>query len=263
MTLLSAIFLIALPVAAQSAGPDSATIAGITARGRLLAEYDRASARATDAVLAGWQNPTGVEGFVALKGGDDPWRVAFGRLNAAQDTLYVAARAEQGEDPDSFTVTRPTTPAVGSEAERLAFVAMGTAARALAAAGPPPFNGQYNPYLLPQSDGTWYVYFLPGQRQRGIYPHGGDFRYHLSADGRTILETHRMHQTVLMSRLPSDAVSGWHTVVTEDWPQDSDVFLVLTRTPRKPEVVATASYTWEIRVDGTIGWTAGIGKDQK
>jgi hypothetical protein len=38
---------------------------------------------------------------------------------------------------------------------------------------------------------------------------------------------------------------------------------VLTRTPRKPEVVATASYTWEIRVDGTIGWTAGIGKDQK
>lgn len=260
MTVLSALLLIAAPVMAQSTGPDSATLAGITARGRLLAEYDRASWRATDAVLAGWQNPVGVEGFVALKGTDGRWRVAFGRLNATEDTLHVAARAEQGaqaEDPDSFTVTRPARPEIGSDAERLAFVALKTASGALRAVGPMPFDGQYNPYVLPREDGTWYVYFLPGQRQRGVYPHGGDFRYHLSADGRTVLATHRMHQTVLMSRLPAEAGGGWHTVVTEDWPQDSDVFLVLTRMPRKPELVATASYNWEIRVDGTIGWTVG------
>lgn len=37
-------------------------------------------------------------------------------------------------------------------------------------------------------------------------------------------------------------------------PEDSDVFLVLVRRPRKPELLVSECCYYEIRVDGSIGW---------
>jgi hypothetical protein len=46
-------------------------------------------------------------------------------------------------------------------------------------------------------------------------------------------------------------------VLTADLPQDSDVFLVLTRRPLKPELIATEHFDYEIHTDGTISWRYG------
>jgi len=251
---LLAALLVARSIGAQTAAPppDSA-LAGITARGRLLAAYDRAAWHGTDAVLAKLPNPVGVQGFLAEQDRTGNWHVLFGRLSPAADTLYVVARADQTVGPDSFRVDIPTGQATGSDAERVAFRAMRTAGTDLKAS-PRAWAGTYNSYVLPRPDGGWLVYFLPAQTQQGVYPHGGDFRYQVSPDGSTVQSKFQMHQTVLMLSVPANAVAGMHTVVTADLPQDSDVFLVLSRVPLKPELVRTAHFNFQIDTGGTITW---------
>ena len=51
-------------------------LAAITARGRLLAEYDRAAWQATDALLAHPPEPGAVQRYIARKS-EDRWTVAF------------------------------------------------------------------------------------------------------------------------------------------------------------------------------------------
>lgn len=248
--------LIALPATAGAqnvAPPTEAELAVITTRGRLLAAYDYASWHGTDAVLAKWKEPAGVEGFLARQGQDGRWYVLFGRLNAASDSLLVAARADQASNLDSFSPTIHPTPVLGSDVERRMFRAMRTAGADLKTI-PPPHNGTYNSYVLAGKDGGWLVYFLPGQTQPNAIPHGGDFRYEVSADGATIQSRFAMHRGVINLWLPPDAVAGMHTVIVADRPQESDVFLVLSRKPAKPELVGTAHFNFEIATDGTISW---------
>lgn len=248
---------LATSLAAQATpSPSDTALAGITERGRQLAAYDQAAWHGTDAILAKWPNPTGVEGFLAQRGSDGGWRLMFGRLNAAGDTLLVGATAVQRGKTDEYDVTLHRPFRVGDDVERRAFLALRTAGKDLAAS-PPPFRGNYNSYALPRADGSWYIYFLPGQTQAGALPHGGDFRYDVTADGTTIRSKWAMHRGVLNAAVPDSGVAGMHTVLVADLPQDSDVFLVLSRRPSKPELIGTAHFDFEIRVDGTITWRVG------
>ena len=61
----------------------------------------------------------------------------------------------------------------------------------------------YNVAVLPNDDGTLYVYLYPAQAKLSVYPVGGDTRYTISADGTKVLETHRMHKNVLFARTAS------------------------------------------------------------
>lgn len=100
------------------------------------------------------------------------------------------------------------------------------------------------------------MYFLPARTDARTFPrtfpHGADVRYHIAENGRDIVERHRMHLSMVNMAAPPNAVSGAHTVVTEDLPQDSDVFLVLRRTPRLPEVIMTQNHLYQIDIDGSI-----------
>lgn len=247
-----------LPVSAQEMAPPTDTaLAGITTRGRLLAAYDRAAWHATDAVRARMATPVGIEGFLATQSTAGKWEVLFGRMNTARDTLFVAARATEGSAPDQFSVEIPVRPTVGSAVERAAFRAIRTAGDDLTAS-PRAFGGTYNSYVLPQPDGKWLVYFLPGQRQAGVHLHGADYRYLVSADGGTIVDKLQMHRSVLNLHLPDGAIAGTHTVVIGNLPHDTDVFLVLSRKPVRPEIVVTEHFTYEIKTDGSIAWSRSV-----
>lgn len=243
------------------APPDSSALRTITARGRLLAAYDQAAWHGTDAVLAKLKTPAGVEGFLAREDNSGRWHFLVGRLTGGGDTLLVVARAAQTAKPDSFEVSIPASPETGAVAEQRAFRALQTAGADLKA-GPVPFTGQYNSYALPGPDGSWLVYFLPGQVRKGVYAHGGDFRYQVSADGKTIQSKFQMHRSVLISDVTGEAVAGFHTVVTADHPHESDVFLVLSRSPSKPEMIVTDHFDFQIHEDGSITWRYGDRKKQ-
>jgi hypothetical protein len=92
----------------------------------------------------------------------------------------------------------------------------------------------------------------------GVWPLGADTRYLISADGRVILEKRRLHNTVIefSARKPpqpgAKVEASTHTAVLAEIPEDTDVFHVLTRTPRVPEYVMTDHFVYRIDTDGTI-----------
>jgi len=215
----------------------------------MLAAYDRAAWHATDAFMALRPDLTTANTMVARLLPDGRWGVLFGRLTAAADTFYLVYEAVPTERPDSFVMSThvPPTPLTG--AERLVATALHTA---LLDFGTP--QRPYNSYVLPRADSAFWVYFLPAQTDGATFPHGADIRYMIAPDGRRILDKHPMHKALLNLAIPDSAVSGLHTVLVDDVPQDSDVFLVLVRRPRRPELIATAHYNYEIAIDGSITW---------
>jgi hypothetical protein len=112
----------------------------------------------------------------------------------------------------------------------------------------------YNQAVVSNADGTFLVYFLPAQTKVGIFPLGGDVRFKVSAGGDKILETRQLHRSIIEFKVLQGAKieSGYHTAVLDDIPEDTDVFHVLAREPKVPEMVVTQKYVYQIEVDGTI-----------
>lgn len=235
--------------ARASSRPSDAELAAITERGRLLAEYDAAAWHSTDAVLAMHPKEGSFNRYIAHKA-NIGWVVDFGRLNTTGDKFLVAYEAVQTGGPAQFTVKSFDPAREDAGWNLLAAKGVATAAR--------DFGGTSRPYniaVLPAERGSLYVYFYPAQIKAGVYPLGADVRYHISADGTTIREKRQMHKTIIDYGPVSSsekAAAGYHTNVLGDVPEDTDVFLVLTRQPQMPEIVITRHYMYTISVNGKI-----------
>jgi hypothetical protein len=229
--------------------PDPAW-AEITARGRMLAEYDAAAWHATDAVVAMHPAEGSFNGYVAKKS-DTGWVVAFGRLNNTRNKLQISYLATQVTTSLEFKVTQNIPPQEDAGYFYLAFKALETSRS--------DFHGENRPYnaaILPADSNQMYVYIYPAQTTTDIYPLGGDVRYRISLDGSTIVEKRPLHKAILEIRFSNDparkSVAGSHSHVLSDIPEDTDVFHVLTRKPSIPEFIGAGNHVYSILVDGTI-----------
>jgi hypothetical protein len=90
-------------LAQQGKSLSDSELAAITARGRMLAEYDVASRHATDAVVALKPAHGIVARYIARKI-DGRWVVVFGKLNETKDAFLIAYEATQGSTPEEFGV---------------------------------------------------------------------------------------------------------------------------------------------------------------
>jgi hypothetical protein len=245
--------LLALPVAAQSPSPPAdSTLAGITARGRQLLQYDIAAWHGGDAVMALQPKPGEITVSFARLVADNKWEVSYGRLNETKDAFLVTYRAVQTDADSAFTATHLAVPI----AERFGYVlrarSIETALQDFGTTTRP-----YNSYVLPDLKGGFYVYLLPAQTSPRSFPLGGDVRYRI-VNGTTIVEKVRFHNAILDRPMPTPAggdklVAMMHTSF-DSLPSESDVFVVLRRFPKLPEFVATAHFNYQIAVDGTITW---------
>src|SRR5215469_12288533 len=84
-------------------------LAAITARGRLLYEYDQAAWHATDAVRATDPPKELLGRYIAWKT-DAGWVVAFGRLNETKDAFLIAVMATEGASGQPFIAKRIDPP---------------------------------------------------------------------------------------------------------------------------------------------------------
>lgn len=233
-------------------------LAAITARGRLLAEYDRAAWQATDAVLAQPPEPGTIQRYIARKS-EDRWTVVFGRLNDRGDRFLIAAKAKQDVRSGKYTVERYAKP----KEEGGYWADAANAVTTVLAI----FNAQnraYNFAVLPAPNGEYYVYLIPAQTKADVWPLGGDVRYRVSRDGHQIRETRRLHRGIMEVRLQAGVAAHYHThvhsPVQDGRPEDTDVFHVLARKPAIPEIIATKDFVYEIKPDGSIRY-AGLLKD--
>jgi hypothetical protein len=231
--------------------PSTSELAAITARGRMLEEYDVAAWHATDAVEELKPDKSVAPLYIARKI-DNGWEVAFGRPNEEQDAFLIVYQASPGATPTEFTVKKADPPIEDHGFYLAAAKAIQTASRDFGKPGRP-----YNTYVLPTENGELYVYLLPAQTVDGIYPLGGDVRYTISSDGSSIVEKRQMHKTIIENKDPlkpgQKLEAGYHTHVLSNVPEDSDVFYVLSRRPLIPEYVGTMDKKiFVVHTDGTI-----------
>jgi len=162
LILLGASLMSAQTVAVLSDGE----LAGITARGRLLFEYDQAVWHASDALMATNPPKEALGRYVARKT-DTGWVVVFGRLNEKRDAFLVAYRATQGETIQEFSIRKCDPP----ERETGFFLAAANAEEVALH----DFRGTNHPYnaaVLPALGNQLYVYLIPAQTEEGVYPLG-------------------------------------------------------------------------------------------
>lgn len=226
--------------------PTAGELAAITDRGRRLAAYDFAAAHATDAVLALSPKAGTVTRYIGRIEGDR-WVVAFGRLNERHDRFLVVYEATQTADPTHFNV-QMHDPA--HEVTGFLLAAARGIETVLAT-----FRGENRPYnvaVLPAAADGLYVYVFPAQTKADVHVHGGDVRYLLSPDGMQIIEERQMHRAILEMGKAGNAVAGYHAAVVDNVPEDTDVYLVLTRKPPLPQYVGTQKFVYIVRQDGMI-----------
>jgi hypothetical protein len=225
-------------------------LAAITARGRMLADYDTASWHATDAVLA-LKPPAGAVSRYIAKKTDPSWVVVFGKFTETKDGFLIAYEATQGSDPRQFAVKTYDPPRTDT-----GFFYFAAKAIEIALQNSHLERRPYNTYVLPLDSGQLYVYVLPAQTVADVYPLGGDVRYLVSADGSKIIETRRLHKSIMEvkhSAPPgSKPAGGAHSHVLTDAPEDTDVFHVLRQKQPFPEAVGTKSGVYMVQTDGSI-----------
>jgi hypothetical protein len=249
VVVLSSCVLLAQKETKETTAPTSAELTAVTARGRMLEEYDVAAASATDAMVTLKPDTSAAPYFIARKTGK-AWEVAFGRLDQNRDKFVIVYRASQGASPKEFTAQKVDPPTEDRGFYLHAAKAIETASRDF---GRP--SRAYNSYVVPAESGQFYVYLLPAQTAEGVFPLGGDVRYTIAADG-TIVGKRQMHRTIIENKnslKPGQTLAGRHIHDLGNGPEDSDVFHVLNRTPLLPEYVGTPDkHVYEIETDGSI-----------
>ncbi len=230
---------------AESSAESKVDLAAITARGRALYAYDQAAWHGTDAIFALKPDTKGLAHYICNET-PSGWVVVFPKWNEAHDQLLVMYEAR--EKDGKFVARKLDTPAaadselVGKER-----------ALELAINDFPKPNRPYNTAILSGPDGNLFVYLYPGQTKTNVWPIGGDFRYTISADGKTIVERRKLHNAILDMEMRENQKGGYHTHAISDVPEDTDVLYVLNRKPSMPEFVGTSTQIFEIDKDGNIG----------
>ncbi len=258
--MLATIALLALGLAADdppqkaAAAPSKEELAAIADRGRRLAGYDAAAWHGTDAVLALRPPEGAIQRYIPRKT-DKGWVVAFGRLDKGRDRFLVTYEATATDDPDRFTAAKVDPPRATTGFEFRAALAMDAAMADFLKSDPP--RRPYNIAALPAGEDSLWVYLFPAPTKPGVTPLGGDLRYRVAADGSKLLEKRQLHKGIIEVEAPKEAedkkaVMGMHTHVLSDVPEDTDVFHVLARAPRRPEMIITKENLYAVQVDGSI-----------
>jgi hypothetical protein len=241
-----------LPILGSAQIASENELASISARGRMLYEYDQAAWHATDAVMS-TNPPRELIGRYIARKTEAGWVVAFGRLNEAKDAFLISVMATQGSSLQDFTVKRLDPPQSDTAFYLLAARSIDTVL--------PVYHGAatrtYNAASIANADGRFYVYLEPGQTDADgdYFPLGADVRFLVSADGKAIVETRQMHKSIIpKAELPSGTKlqAGYHTHVLSEIPEDSDVYVVLSRKPSIPEYVASRTAIYVVNTDGSI-----------
>jgi hypothetical protein len=239
-----------LPALAQ-APPGKDELAKISERGKKLTAYDQAAWHGGDAFETLNPDRSQVTHYLAQERGDGTWRVVFGKRSDTGDAFLIAYESSQSAVGGPFVATARQPAIQDGDFFLRASRAVDAAREAFGNVDRP-----YNLAVLPQPDGQWFVYEFPAATKADAWPLGADTRFTVTADGRTITETRRLHKTVLET--PSTVSEGgkvaahFHIHVLACIPEDTDVLAVLSREPKAPEYIVCDPFSFAVDPDGTV-----------
>lgn len=119
------------------------------------------------------------------------------------------------------------------------------------------------PDLNDKKGKTFFVYFYPSQKENL----GGDIRLKVSLEEKAVLEEHQGHKSLIKEKRLATKYGGrrmaYHQAILDEMPEDTDVLHVLSREPRRAEIVTTANYVYRIEISGEIKYLGTISEMRK
>jgi len=234
-----------------SVPPSTDSLAAISRRGRALAVRDSVAWLGAGAMTS-LSLPADSIRRLIVRRTDRAWEVASGVLSDDGAAYLIAEIATPGiQAAWASTLFDPPQPDTSYFAR---------AARAIETSITMFHRPAPRPYIataIPADDGPWWlVYLYPAPLVAGSWPRGGDMRFRVSADGRVITESRRLHESIteysVRTARPASALLDRESPVSGDTPEDTDVFHVLQRRPAIPELMLAGKYRYRIDVDGTV-----------
>ena len=239
------------PAVTPVLAPTADSLAAITRRGIAIAQYDRIAWLATGAMTVPFSHQDGVRRLIAHRT-DRGWEVALGQLSESGAEFLISTIATPGMQ--TTWASQPFDPPLPDTGY---FARAGRAIETALVMFRPAVRRPYIATVIPAADGPWWwVYVYPSPLQEGVWPRGGDMRFRVSADGRVITESRRLHEeiteySVRSARMTASTADG-QSIVTGNVPEDTDVFHILQRRPPLPELITAGKYRYRIDVDGRI-----------
>ncbi len=240
----------ALSFSKRSKPPSKKELLQISKRGVFLAEYDQATHFATNTLLKARPDKSKIQQYVA-QGTKKGWIVAFGQLSKDRKQFMIYYLAVQKGKADQFKILKFKSPKRDKGYNLRAARALKLCHKDFMKRNR--ITRPYNNLVIPAANGKLWVYLVPAPMKRGIQPLGGDTRYLVSRNGLKILKRRRLHRGIIEIDHSKKEV-GFHVVILDDLPEDTDVFYVVTREPRIPEIVLAMRKDWvyQINTNGTI-----------
>ena len=228
------------------------SLAEITRRGRALAERDSIAWLGGDAMTSLSLPPDGIRRLIVRRT-DQSWEVASGRLVDEGNTFLLQELATPGMQKGRWASTLYDPPRETTDYFARAARAIETATTMFR----PVAQRLYIATVVPANDGPWwFVYLYPAPTEEGVWPRGGDMRFTVSADGRVITDSRRLHETIteysVKTARPASSLLDRDAKVSGDTPEDTDVFHILQRRPALPELMVAGKYRYRIDLDGSI-----------
>jgi hypothetical protein len=229
------------PIRAQAPGdalPTAQELKAISQRGRMLADYDRAAHAAADAVRAIHPDQKLLRRYIARLNEDHSWEVVFGKPAQTGDGFVIAYAAHQIAPGSAFVARRWHPFRVNHGYYWRASLAVDTAAGSFRPAEQRPYSFA----VIPEESGEWWVYAYPSAERTGSWPLGGDTRFRVSSDGRSIVEQRQLHRAIVelspAERNPPAVLVHSHNPSCA--PEDTDVLAVLAQPKPSPMLVVCA-----------------------
>lgn len=207
---------------------------------------DRAAARATDALLARFdgKTPEGLIGWIVVPNGEDQLvRFLVGDPTAPRPgyDILVDKNGRPGAVIDATDAALPNDQAVR-------YFARNTAASGI---GELRCAARYNAVVLDDPDGDgWMVWLLASTTDANKVPMGGHYRFHVSADGRTVEKREQLSGGCLdldrrQARQGGETVGLMTNVIVASQPLEIHVFLSLLN--RLPIYVMAGDKLWSVQ----------------
>lgn len=207
---------------------------------------DRAAARATDALLARFDGkpPEGLIGWIVVPNGEDQLvRFLIGDPSAPLPgyDILVDKNGRAGAVIEATGAALPDDQAVRYYARNTAASGIGQLRCA----------ARYNAVVLDDPDGDgWLVWLLASTTDANKVPMGGHYRFHISADGRTVEKREQLSGGCLdldrrQSGQNGQPVGLVTNVIVAPQPLEIHVFLSLLN--RLPIYVAAGDKLWGVQ----------------
>ncbi len=228
-------------------------------RGRFVARYLGAIAKAQTVFAREGQSMPHPDGIVALEG-HDGWRVVFleeppkdpspgGRHRGTVIIAETQYAPDTGE-VSSLLVLAPPQPAPSPIVSTVRALEVALKAVDQRLSG----GAQHDAAVLREHDGTFTVYVLPKADKESDVVFGGDFAARVAVSGRQVLSVEPLHAKATAISLAGHATAqpSLHVHATDDLPTPTDVALVLLHPATAPHLILTPHSMFRLDAGGTL-----------